>query len=93
MKVDHKTIEKGLLSTVVALQQAYMMSLCIPEKDAKAKVMELLSKEVVPLLGQESTSSRAKAILREAVDSLIEEYNSKKDKAYLGLLRLRELLT
>ena len=93
MKIDHQTVEKGLLSTVVALQQAYMMGMRVSEKDAKTKTMNFLSEKVVPLLGQESSGTKAKSIIKQAVDGLIEEYNSKQDKAFLCLLRLRDMLT
>lgn len=82
MRIDENTIEKSLLSTLKSLEMAYSVSKRVNATEARKMVCAFLK----------SNYNISNDFLADAIDSIYNEYENKKDMAFTGLSRLRELI-
>lgn len=94
MRIDSKTVEKSLLATISSLQQSYMMTEKINAEEAKVKAANFLRKEgIEKLLSRESPVKEVKRLYLIGITMMLDKYKDKRDKAYLALYELRDMLS
>ncbi len=94
--VNQETIEKGIKSMVISLQQAIMVTQRMNQKEANVEtakfIVDRIIKDTLGLSIKDHTSE-VQGKLHAVVKTYVNEYKDKKDKAYTGLLRLEEQLS
>lgn len=92
INIDEKTLEKSVLSGLVALQQAYCITKRVNAEQGKVLVAQFLEEEgLKKLLGYDIEGGVKDALLEEVRD-LLDKYKDKRDKSYTALLKLEEKL-
>ena len=96
MTVNETTLEKTMQSLTINLQQAYMVTKRMNEKDAKKVTAKFINDKLVKdLLDFDINKGIENTIIaiREKVREYIMVYKGKKDKSYTALLKLEEYLS